>query len=133
MRELIIYVNTELEKISNWSNWFRANKMAVNAAKTKYIVFRTRGKPINPLDCNLVFNNNEIGVQNDPELIYPIERIYNDGETKSFKLLGVLFDEYLCFDEHKTHLCNKISKSLFCINRIKNFVDMNTRKLLYLP
>jgi hypothetical protein len=78
-----------------------------------------------------VFNNNEIGVQNDPELIYPIERTYNDGETKSFKLLGVLFDEYLAFDEHITHLCNKISKSLFCINRIKNFVDMNTKKLLY--
>jgi hypothetical protein len=128
LRELIIYVNSELQKISNW---FRANKMAVNAAKTKYIVFRTRGKPINPLDCTLVFNNNEIGVQNDPDLIYPIERIYNDGETKSFKLLGVLFDEYLCFDEHITHLCNKISKSIFCINRVKNFVDLNTRKLLY--
>ncbi len=128
LRELILYVNTELQKISNW---FRANKMAVNAAKTKYIVFRTRGKIINPLDCNLVLNNNEIGVQNDPELIYPIERIYNDGETKNFKLLCVLFDEYLSFDEHITHLCNKISKSLFCINCIKNFIDMNTKKLLY--
>jgi hypothetical protein len=50
--------------------------MAVNAAKTKFIVFRTRDKIINPLDCHLVFNNNEIGQPEDPALIYDIERIY---------------------------------------------------------
>jgi hypothetical protein len=107
--------------------------MAVNATKTKYIVFRTRGKPINPLDCNLAFNNIEIGVQNNPDLVYPIERTHNDGETKSFKLLGVLFDEYLSFDEHITHLCTNNSKTLLCINRIKNFVDMNNKKSYILP
>lgn len=74
--ELTQYVNTELQKISNW---FHANEMAVNAAKTKYIVFRTQGKPVNPLDCNLVFNDNEIGVQNNPDLILQIERIHNNG------------------------------------------------------
>jgi hypothetical protein len=126
--ELTAYVNTELQKISNW---FRANKMAVNAAKTKFIIFRTRGKLINPHDCRLVFNNNEIGKPDDPSMIYEIERIHNDGQTKSFKLLGVLFDEYLSFDAHITHLCAKISKSLFCINRIKNFVNQDTRKTLY--
>jgi hypothetical protein len=105
--------------------------MAINAAKTKFIVFRTRGKFINPLDCHLVFNNNEIGQPEDPALIYDIERIYNDGEIKSFKLLGVLFDEYLSFDAHISSLCSKISKSLFCINRVKNFVNQNTLKTLY--
>jgi hypothetical protein len=126
--ELTAYVNTELQKISNW---FRANKMAVNAAKTKFIIFRTRGKIINPHDCRLVFNANEIGQPEDPALIHEIERIHNDGPTKSFKLLGVLFDEYLSFDAHITHLCAKISKSLYCINRIKNFVNQNTRRTLY--
>ncbi len=79
----------------------------------------------------LVFNNNEIGQPEDPSLIHEIERIHNYGPTKSFKLLGVLFDEYLSFDAHITHLCTKISKSLFCINRIKNFVNQDTRKTLY--
>ena len=69
LKELTTYVNTELQKISNW---FRSNKMAVNAAKTKFIVFRTRGKIINPLDCHLVFNSNEIGQPEDPALIYDI-------------------------------------------------------------
>jgi hypothetical protein len=39
-----------------------ANKMAVNTAKTKYIIFRTRGKKINPGDCHLVYNGNKIGM-----------------------------------------------------------------------
>jgi hypothetical protein len=51
--ELTAFVNQELQKISNW---FRANKMAVNTAKTKLIVFWTRGKNINPTDCHLVYN-----------------------------------------------------------------------------
>jgi hypothetical protein len=112
LNELTAYVNTELQKIGNW---FRANKMAINTSKTKFIIFRTRGKRIDPDDCRLMFNNNEIGKPNDPGLIYPITRIHNDGEEKNFKLLGVLFDEYLSFEDHITNLCNKISKSLFCM------------------
>jgi hypothetical protein len=49
--------------------------MAVNANKTKFIVFRTRGKPINPLDCILHFNENKIGMPKKPNLIHEIERI----------------------------------------------------------
>ena len=105
--------------------------MAINTAKTKYIVFRTRGKRIDPADCQLVYNDNEIGAPEDPNQIYPITRIYNDGEEKSFKLLGVFFDEYLSFDDHVSSLCVKISKSLFCLHRIKNFVTNSALKSLY--
>ncbi len=75
------------------------------------------------MDCRLVFNNNEIGVPEDPALITDIIRIHNDGDEKSFKLLGVMLDEYLSFEAHINNLCVKISKSLFCMNRIKNFVN----------
>jgi hypothetical protein len=128
LNELLAYVSTELQKIAVW---FRANKLAVNTMKTKFIVFRTQGKKINPEECILYFNNNEPGKPVNPNLIYPIDRIYNDGPEKSFKLLGVMFDEYLSFDAHISHLCTKISKSLFCINRIKNFVEQNARIKLY--
>jgi len=114
--QLIEEENSELKKIANW---FRANKMAVNTAKTKFIIFRTRGKVINNADCNLVFNGNELGMPEYQSLIFQIERKYNEGNVTSFKLLGVLFDEYLSFDEHISGLCKKLSKSLFCINRIK--------------
>jgi hypothetical protein len=93
-----------------------------NSSMDTNIVFRTRGKKINPADCHLVYNGNEIGMPEDQSLIYEIERIYNEGPTKNFKLLGVLLDEYLTFDDRITNLCLKISKSLFCLSHVKNFV-----------
>jgi hypothetical protein len=128
LNELLLYVSQELQKVSEW---YRANKMAVNASKTKFIVFRTHGKKIDGNDCKLFLNSNEPGLPEDPSLISEIERIHNDGTEKSFKLLGVLFDEYLSFDSHISHICAKISKSLFCINRIKNFVNKESLKKLY--
>jgi len=128
LKDLTDYVNNELQKISNW---FRSNKMAVNTAKTKFIVFRTRGKRIDPADCIVLYNNNEIGETENPDLITPVTRVYNEGEETSFKLLGILFDEYLSFDAHIAFLCSKISKSLFCINRVKNFVTPSALKMLY--
>ena len=79
LADLTIYINGELQKIANW---FRANKMSVNTAKTKFIVFRTRGKRVDPDHCNLMFNNNEIGLPEDPNLIFPIIRVHNDGEEE---------------------------------------------------
>ena len=110
--------------------------MAVNTSKTKFVIFRTRGKLINDEECVLLFNNNEPGQPADPELITQIDRIHNGVEEKSFKLLGVLFDEYLSFNSHIQQLCSKISKSLFCINRIKKLRQwgiLKTTVLCYGP
>ncbi len=104
LHELITYINAELRKIANW---YRSNKMAMNTGKTKYMIFRTRGKPINENDCQLVYNSTEIGLPSDPALIFPIERVYNAGNEKNFKLLGVYFDEYLSFDAHVIQLCKR--------------------------
>jgi hypothetical protein len=60
--KLIDQCNVELQKMANW---LRANKMCVNTSKTKFIVFHTRGKRLDPQQCNLVFNNNEIGKVNE--------------------------------------------------------------------
>jgi hypothetical protein len=106
LKDLSNYVNGELRKIANW---FRANKMALNVSKTKFIIFRTVNKPVNPLDCVIIYNSNEIGVPDpDPALISPIERIHNEGRETSFKLLGVLLDEFLSFNDHITMLTRKI-------------------------
>ena len=128
LNNLILYINDELRKIANW---FRSNKMALNTSKTKYIIFRTHGKPIDPDSCNIVYNSTELGMEDDQNLISPIQRIHNNGDEKSFKLLGIHFDEYLSFDKHIVNLCTRISKSLYCINRLKNFVDAASLKKLY--
>jgi intein-encoded DNA endonuclease-like protein len=45
LQNVISFVNLELQKIANW---FRSNKMQLNASKTKYIIFRTKNKHIDP-------------------------------------------------------------------------------------
>ena len=54
--------------------------MAVNIDKTKYIIFRPKGVKINiDLEENgIVYNDNEIGKENDPIKIRKVGRIHND-------------------------------------------------------
>jgi hypothetical protein len=128
---LINRVNAELQKLANW---FRNNKMAVNTSKTKFILFHSKGKQINIDPNSIVFNNNEIGYPNNPELITPIDRIYSKNPNKKdryFKLLGVLLDENLTFNDNTDYLCNKLAKSIFIINQAKNFLSPKALKTLY--
>jgi hypothetical protein len=72
--------------------------MAVNTSKTKFILFHTKGKPVNIATNSIVFNNNEIGTQDNPNLIAPIGRIHarnTNKKERSFKLLGILLDKNL--------------------------------------
>jgi hypothetical protein len=103
--------------------------MAVNTSKTKYIIFRTHGKAVDPDQCRIVFNGNEIGQVVNNELIKPIDRIYNDGPEKSFKLLGVHLISVLMPISHS--FAQKNSKSLFCLNRLKNFITTDALRTLY--
>jgi hypothetical protein len=128
LEDVIRYVNCELQKMANW---FRANKMSVNASKTKYIIFRTHNKPVDPLICNIIYNSTELGLPDDPALISPIDRISFTSAECSFKLLGVLFDEHLSFKPHIDMLCSKLSKSLYCLSRVKNFVNPESLRKLY--
>jgi hypothetical protein len=50
---------------------------------------------------------------------------------KSFKLLGVYFDEYLSFNKHISILAAKLSRANFLLRRVSNFVSNNTMRKLY--
>jgi hypothetical protein len=122
LTNLVNLINTELTKLARW---FRSNRMAVNVSKTKFIIFHTKGKQITENEVQIFYNDNEPG-HNDPQLISEIERCHNkhpDINFRTYKLLGVYFDENLTFDYHITHLCNKLNRSLYCINRAKNFLN----------
>ena len=54
LKELINFVNIELQKLACW---FKSNKMAVNISKTKYIIFRNKGKIIDTNCPPVVFNS----------------------------------------------------------------------------
>ena len=74
-------VNEELSKIYEW---FNANKLSLNADKTKYSLFHKPSKTDNLpiLLLKLLINDNKV------------ERV------KSIKFLGVLLDEHLSWKEH---------------------------------
>jgi hypothetical protein len=132
LNDLINFINTELQKLAIW---FKANKMALNVKKTQYIIFRTRGKKIDLSDLDVVFDSNDLNNANpDPNLVYKLDRVHgnnNDENIKSFKLVGVYFDEYLSFNKHISMLAAKLSRANFLLRRVTNFVSKNTLCKLY--
>ncbi len=81
----------------------------------------------------LVYDDNE-PLADDPQLVVPLER-YHDGhpkpECRAYKLLGIHLDAHLNFNYHTNFLCNKLSRSLFCIRRAKNILTPTALKTLY--
>ena len=65
--ELVSFLNTELQKNGIW---LRSNKLAMNASKTKIMIFHPKGKIIP--EARFFFNNNDFDIPVDPELVYPI-------------------------------------------------------------
>jgi hypothetical protein len=127
---LTSFVNAELKKIAEW---FRINKMAVNVNKTKFIIFHTKGRTIPINSAKIFYNDNENG-NNDPTLIYELERYHSNhvkNECRAYKLLGIYLDENFTLNYHTNILCNKLSKSLFCINKAKNFLTKKALIMLY--
>jgi hypothetical protein len=123
---LIDSVNIELKKLAAW---FKANKLVINTSKTKFMIFRTKNRVVNLQNKNVYidFNNYQ------PALKVNLSRVHNNGssENQTYKLLGVLFDEYLSFNQHVSYVHSKISRSLFLLNRSKHFLTKYALRLLY--
>ena len=132
LNELITDVNIEINKLANW---FRANKMAVNVSKTKYIIFKPKGVKINIDQVDgIVYDENEIGMPKIESKIAPLVRIHNENPdpcNHTYKLLGLYIDEHLSFDYHCDHVRSKIAQSNFIINRAKHFLPIKSLKTLY--
>jgi hypothetical protein len=68
-------------------------------------------------------NFNDPNNDEKPELKLSLSRVYNEGDkdNKTIRVLGVLFDEYLSFNDHVLHLQRKLAKALFLLNRSRIF------------
>ena len=98
--EIIQIIGNDLYKISNW---FKANKLALNESKTNYVIFHTRfTKPPDNFSIKL----------NDIEL----ERV------KYTKFLGVLIQENLKWDTHINHVSNKVSRAVGILAILKHYL-----------
>ena len=104
--------NDEPEKILQW---FKANKLSLNAGKTKFTLFH---KPLDtdnlPLQLpNLKINNNEIK------------------RSSSIKFRGILVVENLTWVDHITLVENKLSKNLGLLHKTKNCLNKKSMVSLY--
>jgi hypothetical protein len=130
LHTLMTRVSTELRKMAIW---FQSNKMALNISKTKYIIFHVPPKKV---DKNIVLtlDSNIPNTPFNPDLIFEIERIHNshaNPSLRSFKLLGIYFDEHLNFNANTQALISKLSRSIFFINRAKHTLTPKALKALY--
>jgi hypothetical protein len=130
LSELVDFVNSELNKIALWC---KANKLVVNSNKTKFMIFSTKNRNVNLNGKDIFMDFNEPNTIYRPELKIKLTRVHNDAdsENQTYKLLGIAFDEYLSFNQHIVHLHRKISRSLYLLNRSKNFLNKKALRLLY--
>ena len=85
--------------------WFKSNKLTLNAEKSNFVVFRSKRKNLTNIPDQLQFENQKIDRKN------------------SVKYLGVTLDEHLTWNEHILDLCNKLKrhfKTFYCIRRYLN-------------
>ena len=101
-------LNGELEHINSWLG---ANKIMINADKTKYINYAYRRST----NIDLL----KIGC-------------YKGRETFSIKFLGVYLDKHLTFKSHVNYISKKISKSLGILHKLKFYLPLQIMKTLYL-
>ena len=108
--------NTEVD---NLYQWFCANKLSLNAKKTKFLVFRSAY-----LKCN--FDNLQVNIQDTP-----LVRIGSDCEEKSTKFLGLHVDEFLTWKHHISCIDNKISRALYQVKQARHFLPVTCLRSLY--
>jgi hypothetical protein len=108
--DLMKTVNAELVKLSDW---FRSNKLSLNAKKTNYLIFGNKSKACFNTNFNISIDN------------ICLVRVSNT------KFLGVFVDEDLNWKYHTSQISIKISKNIGVINRVKYLLSKNALLSLY--
>lgn len=114
--DLFKSANDELYKASIW---FSANKLTLNVAKTKFMVFCPKGSKESLKDYSLKIGGEKI------------ERIGEDMPIKSFKFVGINIDENLSWKHHISKIKSKIAYSGLLIAKSKRFFSKETLLSLY--
>ena len=101
-------INDELKLIADW---LKSNKLSLNTSKSKYMIFHTAQKKINPLKLEL-------------ENTF-LERV------SVFNFLGLTINENLTWKNHIDKVANKISKSMGILNKLKHFLPQTALLQIY--
>ena len=103
---LIDTVNSELNCVNEW---LMANKICLNDSKTKYVVFSYK-----------------------EEIKMPEVRIgsFEIKKADEFKFLGIYLDRCLSFRYHVNNICQKMSKTVGILHRLKHYLPHSALKTI---
>jgi len=101
-------VNRELDKLFNW---FAANKLSLNIAKTNYMIFN--GGTESNITHPITINNTAIE------------------KVKVSKFLGVLVDDKVSWKPHILSVQSKLSKTLAAMYHARPMANDNTMRTIY--
>ena len=105
------------EKLLIASDWFRANKLTLNAKKTRTMTVNHNKKQTN---IKIKLNNQNV-----------IE-ISEENEEKFFKFLGFRMDNKLTWKHHIQHVKTKLSTANYILATVKNSFPKQIKKLIYM-
>ena len=106
---LSYHINNELNRIHEW---LCANKLSLNASKTKYMIFRYPQQRNIP-QLEIKFNN------------VSIEKV------QVFDFLGLTISDTLDWSHHINKINNKISKTIGIMKRIRRFISKDILRTIY--
>ena len=102
-------INEELKKLSLWLN---VNRLALNVAKTNFVIFRSHQK-IPDHNVTLLMNNKALE------------------QKDHVKYLGVLLDQHLSWNYQIKNVALKVSRGLGIIAKLKPFLKDNLIRTIY--
>ena len=108
-KELYHKINNDLDCLCDW---FKANKLSLNIAKTNYMFF--------PYGNDLA--NNGFGVCIGTDKIKRKDVV---------KFLGIHIDSKLAWRDHIKHVNSKISRALYILRAVKQIISCHHLKMLY--
>ena len=110
LEQLCSALNSDLEVLSDY---FRANKLKLNAGKTKVVCFRKKNKE---------FNVGNFLIYLDETRLLP---------ESNATFLGINLDEHLTWEDHCNKVANKMAQNSGILNRVKNSIPIASMKILY--
>ena len=100
-------------------NWFCANRLYLNASKTRYML-------ISSPKANIPTEQGSISIGG-----IKLQRVGNAEQEQYVKFLGILLDEKLTWKFHIDYVNNKICRALFAIKQAKHFIHKESLLSLY--
>lgn len=106
---LVMKCNGILERLHFWS---QSNRININPAKTKVVIFRAKHKPVK-LNHIIKYSNSRIEIVNE------------------VKILGVTFSACLTWDTHINNICKKLSSATGALARTRSLLPSKVKMKLY--